>query len=180
MASSNPGSIYQPENVTGINDQAPLQIDNPDNQPEFVCGFLLYADSATKKADGSWDISSDFALPVIHQGMFCVSASFLDNPAVWLTNAGLYNSSTTIKLSEGSTKDNENINYIVVGANNCTFTFDNSLSRCTFTNLHTTKRLGVQDMPSDDNGDLITTTIGEEVVKVNDSIIKKWILLEII
>ena len=172
VASSNPGSIYHPDNVTGINDQAPQPFDNTNNQPETVCAFLLYADSATKKSDGSWDISSDFALPVIHQGMFCVSPSFLDNPAVWLTNAGLYNSSTTIKLTEGATKDNENINYIMVGANNCTFTFDNSLSRCTFTNLHTTKRLGVQDMPTDDNGDLVTTTIGEEVIKVNDTIVK--------
>ena len=48
VASSNPSSIYRPEGVTGINDQAPQPFDNTDNQPETVCGFLLYADSATK------------------------------------------------------------------------------------------------------------------------------------
>ena len=172
VTSSNPGSVYYGGNATGVNDQLPQVEDNPANQSETVCAFLLYRDSATPNANGSWNISEEFALPIMHQGMFCVSPSFMDNPAVWMVNSGQYD--------ENTSQDNSNINYVVVGSNNCTFGFDNSVSRCTFTNLHTTKRLGLQDMPIDDKGDVTTTNIGQEVVKVNDNIIQRGYLWEML
>eukprot|EP00750_Incisomonas_marina_P022651 INCI4988.7.p1 GENE.INCI4988.7~~INCI4988.7.p1 ORF type:complete len:682 (+),score=115.04 INCI4988.7:1219-3264(+) len=114
---------------TGINNKPASQLSNKDT----VCAFMLYRDSATKNGD-SWDISPDFALPGMHQGQFCVSASFMDNPAVWLVNATRYDDTT-----DYPTDSNHNTNFLAVGAVNPTFTWDNALSRCTFTNLHTPK-----------------------------------------
>ena len=65
----------------------------------------------------------------------------------------------------------ENTNYIVVGANNPTFEYDNGISRCTFKNLHIPKILGVEDMPTKD-GEVVQTTVGNWVVKVADTAIK--------
>jgi hypothetical protein len=48
------------------------------NPIEQVCGFMLYNDSATQNSTGGWDINPDFALPILHQGQFCVSASFME------------------------------------------------------------------------------------------------------
>ena len=146
---------------TGINNKPAPQISNKDT----VCGFLLYRSSATPNGSG-WDISDDFALPAMHQGQFCVSASFMDNPAVWLVNAERYTQNDGLPAS-----DLDNTNYIVVGANNPTFQYDNGLSRCTFKNLHIPKVLGVEDMPTKD-GEVVQTTLGNWVVKVADTSIK--------
>ena len=143
---------------TGINNKPAPQISNKDT----VCGFLLYRSSATPNGSG-WDISDDFALPAMHQGQFCVSASFMDNPAVWLVNAERYTQNDGLPAS-----DLDNTNYIVVGANNPTFQYDNGLSRCTFKNLHIPKVLGVEDMPTKD-GEVVQTTLGNWVVKVYHS-----------
>ena len=134
---------------------------------------MLYRDSATKNGD-SWDISTDFALPGMHQGQFCVSASFMDQPSVWLVNASRYDDTT-----DYPTDSNHNTNFLAVGAVNPTFQWDNALSRCTFTNLHTPKTLGAEDMP-EAGGQLTTTTIGNQVVKVADDKVKygyiwKWL-----
>ena len=135
------------------------------HEEEEVCGFLLYRASATPNGTG-WDISPDFALPGMHQGQFCVSASFMDNPAVWLVNSERFDDSDGLPGNQ-----QENTNYMVVGASNPTFPYDNGLSRCTFTNLHVPKVLGVEDMPTKD-GEVVQTTIGNWVVKVGDTSIK--------
>ena len=122
---------------------------------------MLYRDSATKNGD-DWDISPDVALPSMHQAQFCASASFMDNPAIWLVSASRYDD-----ITEFPDDSNHNTNYLAVGAVNPTFQWDSSLSRCTFTNLHAPKTLGVDDMPEDD-GQLTTTTMGNQVVKVAD------------
>ena len=113
IPSANP---YQPVPLTGVNGNSPRAL----HSEEEVCGFLLYRASATPFGD-SWDISPDFALPGMHQGQFCVSASFMDNPAVWLVNAERYDDSKDLPGNSG-----ENTNYIVVGANNPTFQWDNA------------------------------------------------------
>ena len=69
----------------------------------------------------------------------------MDNPAVWLVNAERYDDSKDLPGS-----DLENTNYIFVGANNPTFQWDNALYRCTFSNQHIFKILGVEDMPTND------------------------------
>ena len=141
----------EPTGIPGnINNKPAPQISNIDT----VCAFMLYRDSATKAADG-WDISPDFALPGMHQGQFCVSASFMDNPAAWLVNATDYDDRT-----DYPTDSNHNTNFLAVGAMNSTFEWDNTLSRCTFTNLHTPKTLRAEDMP-EAGGNLTTTTIGD-------------------
>ena len=62
---------------------ASCQLPVPDNPENQVCAFLLYRDdSANENADGTFNISPDFALPSMHQGQFCVSPLFMDNPAV--------------------------------------------------------------------------------------------------
>ena len=146
---------------TGINHKQAEQISNQDK----VCGFMLYRASATQNS-ADWDISTDFALPAMHQAQFCVSASFMDNPATWLVNAERFDDSKGLPGN-----DQENTNYIVVGANNPTFQYDNGLSRCTFKDLHIPKVLGVEDMPTKD-GEVVQTTIGNWVVKVADTAIK--------
>ena len=146
---------------TGINNKQAEQISNQDT----VCGFMLYRASATKNG-ADWDISTDFALPALHQAQFCVSASFMDNPATWLVNAERYDDNENLPGN-----DQENTNYIVVGANNPTFQYDNGLSRCVFKDLHIPKVLGVEDMPTKD-GEVVQTTMGNWVVKVADTSIK--------
>eukprot|EP00750_Incisomonas_marina_P024690 INCI5139.35.p1 GENE.INCI5139.35~~INCI5139.35.p1 ORF type:complete len:564 (-),score=78.78 INCI5139.35:62-1687(-) len=120
---------------TGINHKQAEQISNQDT----VCGFMLYRASATPNG-ADWDISTDFALPAMHQAQFCVSASFMDNPTTWLVNAERFDDSKGLPGN-----DQENTNYIVVGANNPTFQYDNGLSRCTFKDLRIPKVLGVED-----------------------------------
>ena len=146
---------------TGINNKPAPQISNQ----ETVCGFMLYRASATQNG-ADWDISTDFALPAMHQAQFCVSASFMDNPATWLVNAERFDDSKGLPNN-----DQENTNYIVVGANNLTFQYDNGLPRCVFKDLHIPKVLGVEDMPTKD-GEVVQTTIGNWVVKVADTAIK--------
>ncbi len=79
--------FYMPVNG-GVNDNSPVKHMITTNPIEQVCGFMLYSDSARQNSKGDWDINPDFALPIPHQGQFCVSASFMDsrNEAVWLTN----------------------------------------------------------------------------------------------
>ena len=170
IISTDPSSPYYftnaspyPENDWPLNNngKAPRAM----HEEEEVCAFMLYRDSATKNGSG-WDISTDFALPAMHQGQFCVSASFMDNPAVWLVNAERYGENDDLPSSQL-----ENTNYIVVGANNPTFQYDNGLSRCVFKNLHIPKVLGVEDMPTKD-GEVVQTTLGNWVVKVADTSIK--------
>lgn len=150
----------------GANNKKAPKVQNPDNPEEIICGFLLYRDSITHNLDGSYDISEDFALPNIHQAQFCCSASFMDNEAVWLTNSSRYDKGT-----DQPGDQTLNINYIAVGANNPTFSYDNGVSRCTFTNLHIPKTLGADDMPTKD-GNIVTTTIGNLAVKIGDNRIK--------
>ena len=169
VMSTNPSDPHYDGEVVGVNNKMPELISNQ----ETVCGFMLYRDSATKNGD-SWDISPDFALPGMHQAQFCASASFIDNQALWMVNAQRYDDST-----DYPTDSNVNTNYMAVGTVNPTFQWDNALSRCTFTNLHTPKTLGAEDMP-EAAGELTTTTIGNQVVKVADNKINygyiwKWL-----
>ena len=158
-------------NIGEVNGHPPVAL--ADNDVEQVCGFILYRASATKNGN-DWDISTDFALPAMHQGQFCVSASFMDNPAVFLVNAERYDDSDGLPNNE-----QQNTNYMVVGASNPTFQYDNALSRCTFTNLHVPKVLGVEDMPTKD-GEVVQATMGNWVVKVADTTIKYGYIWEFI
>ena len=152
---------YRPVPLTGVNGNSLRAL----HAEEEVCGFVLYRASATPNG-ADWNISTDFALPTMHQGQFCVSASFMDNPAVWLVNAERYDGSNDLPSNSG-----ENTNYIVIGANNPTLQWDNALSRCTFAHLHIPKILGVEDLPTKD-GEVVQATIVNWVVKVTDTNIK--------
>ena len=125
VMSTNPSDPHYDGEVIGVNNKYPELISNQDT----VCGFMLYRASATQNG-ADWDISPDFALPAMHQAQFCVSTSFMDNPATWLVNAERFDQSKGLPGN-----DQENTNYIVVGANNPTFQYDNGLSRCVFKDL---------------------------------------------
>ena len=158
-------SLYQKSGGTEtINNQPAVKAGQ-----ETVCAFMLYRASTE---DGN--PSTDFALPSLSHTQSIVSPSFMDNPAVWLTTAGRFDEETFINKDDGSDNMTQDkcIQHIEVGANNPTFSFDNGLSRCTFSNLHVAKRLGANDMPTDGNGDLVQTTMGNLVVKIADNNIK--------
>lgn len=166
-----PSRAGVPTNANGNNPISTPQVDNPSH---VVCGFLLFRDSAT--LDGNtWNISSDYALPSLHQGQQCLSLSFMDHEAVWLKNEDMYGSINTVNEQ---TKNNT-INYISIGANNPTFTFETSLSKFGFSNLHNPIYLGLEDMPStEDNGVITydTTNLGQVVMKFNDDRVKSnWL-----
>lgn len=177
IISTDPNNKYYAEPRFGrpipANGNNPVASYNPDNGSGTVIGFMLYRDSATQNPDGTWDISSDFALPSMHQGITCVSTSFLDHEALWLINGEMFDTTgASIHQTSGNT-----INYISIGANDPSFTFENNIAKCAFSNLHNPFTLGLKDMPSEENtpeggGDPVltydTTNIGKIVVKVND------------
>ena len=166
----------------GVNNELPVKKPIANNPIEQVCGFVLYSDSATQDDNGNWTINTDFALPILHQGQFCVSASFMEprNEAVWLTNDQRYDTNATEPSNESSysVEAADIINYLQVGANNPTFTFDNGLSRCGFQNLHIAKRMSILDMPYDNTTSeyVEDDTLGTLVIKVSDQIVKNTYL----
>jgi len=177
VGSSNSSShAYMP--VSGVNNNNPIKHMITTNPIEQVCGFMLYSDSATQNSNGDWDINTDFALPILHQGQFCVSASFMDprNEAVWLTNDERYDTVNTEPSNLDSYKIDSSLvnNYLQVGTNNPTFQYNNSLSRCGFSNLHTAKRMGILDMPYDPTTGQYAPddSMGDLVVKLQDSVVK--------
>ena len=177
IASTDPDSLYYDEDAvqSGVNNQNPARSDNPDNPSDTVCGFMLYDKSGNKNEQGGYDISSDFALPAMYNSMQAVSPSFMDNEAIWLLNAGRSDEQPN---NHTLTKE-ENINYITVGANNPTFQFDNSEARCTWSNLHIPKTLGIDDEPEQDD-EVVTTTMGNQVVKINDTNVRTGYLFNML
>lgn len=169
-------NTHTPPNVqepTGINEIQPPVVHPTNNAPEVVCAFLLYRDSATQDANGTWTISKDYALPAIHTGQFCNSGSFLDHPALWLLNGEMYDAETDLSKQ---TPENT-LNYISIGVNNPTFSFENSVARFAFSNLHNPLILGIQDMPFvEETATYDTANLGKVVVKVNDDKIQRgWL-----
>ena len=180
-SSYSPSRFFMPVNG-GVNNELPVKQPIANNPIEQVCGFVLYSDSATQDDNGNWTINTDFALPILHQGQFCVSASFMEprNEAVWLTNDQRYDTNATEPSNESSysVEAADIINYLQVGANNPTFTFDNGLSRCGFQNLHIAKRMSILDMPYDNTTSeyVEDDTLGTLVIKVSDQIVKNTYL----
>jgi hypothetical protein len=140
--------------VGGVNNELPVKKPIPNNPIEQVCGIVLYSDSATQDDNGNRTINKDFALPILHQGQFCVSASFMEprNEAVRLTNDQRYDTNATEPSNEDSysVQSSDIINCLAIGSNNPTFTFDSGLNRCGFQNLHIANRMSILDMPYDD------------------------------
>ncbi len=134
VGSSDSSSRFNVPVVGGVNNELPVKKPIPNNQIEQVCVFVLYSDSATQDDYGNWN--KDFALPILHHGQFCVSASFMEPryEAVWLTNDQRYDTNATESSNESSysVQAADIINCLQVGTNDPTFTFDNGLSRCGF------------------------------------------------
>lgn len=158
---------------TGINSKPISKVQNDSNPERTVCAFLLYRDSATQQNDGSWDISTDFALPSMHQAQFCCSASFLDHEALWMLNGTMFSNQS----NPDSQTERNTINYISIGSNNPTFAFNNDVARCSFSNLHNPMTLGLRDMPYDEStSEYDMTNIGKMVIKINDDkITRGWL-----
>jgi hypothetical protein len=178
VGSSNPSNLYYMPVVGGVNNNLPVKHVISTNPIEQVCGFMLYNDSATQNRTGGWDINPNFVIPILHQGQFCVSASFMDarNEDLWLTNDERYDTINTEPSNQNSYEIDSSLvnNYPQVGTNNPTFQFDNNLSRCGFSNLHTAKRMSILDMPYDNTtGDYAKDdSMGALVVKIQDNVVK--------
>lgn len=178
IISTNPDSRYYVGSRYGVNIGAngnnPVSIPQADNPSHVVCGFLLYRDSATRHGT-EWTISSDYALPSLYQGIQALSMSFMDHEAVWLVNEEMWGSESDIEKQNKS----NTINYLSIGANNPTFTFEDSLSRFAFSYLHNPLYLGLEDMPKETNNDIVsydTSNLGQLVMKFNDDKIKRnWL-----
>jgi hypothetical protein len=153
VGSSNTASnAYMPVSG-GVNNNPPAKHMITTNSIEQVCGFMLYSNSATQDSAGDRNINPDFALPILHQGQFSVSASFMNsrNEAVCLTNDERYDTDNTEPSNQNSYKIDCSLvkNYLQVATNNPTFQYNNSLSRCGFSNLLTAKRMSILNMPYD-------------------------------
>ncbi len=137
----------------GVNNNPPAKHMITTNPIEQVCGFLLYSDSVTQDSAGDWNINPDLALPMLHQGQFSVSASFMDsrNEAVWLTNDERYDTVNTEPSNQNSYQIDSSLvkNYLQFGTIDPTFQYNNSLSRCGFSNSLTAKRMSILNMPYD-------------------------------
>lgn len=194
---NNDDSLSQKYNIGVYPVDMPFDYEaDEDNNVHTVCAFMLYRDAATwNQATTSFDISPDFALPCMHQAQQLVSCSFLDHPAVWLVNGRRWDESDDLFISAinppvnvtewGGLAREENINIMSIGCNNPTIEFDNSLSKCTISNLHNVKKLGLDDMAKtdgDDNTQPYTYTIanmGNEVIKINNANIKYGLIWNI-
>ncbi len=178
-ASSDPSNKYYIEPVFGIpvpvSGNLPVITDNPEASEQIVCAYALYRDSGTQNSDGTWTLSEDFALPALYNGMVCASASFLDHEAVWLLNSGRYDTDSSKTMTEETQTD-----FLSIGCNSISFTFENSVSKCAFSNMHNVRKLGVTDMPIDAEGDIDMTNIGREVVKINDDKVNRTWLYDMI
>lgn len=137
----------------------------PNGEYEIVCGFRLFRNSANINANGDFEVDTQFALPQLYNGQYCpISTSFLDNPAVWLVNDERVDT-----LGDVPTAYNQMVNYVNLGANDPTCEFDSAQSRTLFRSLHTARQLGINEMPTDGQGNFVTTTLGQIVVKFNDT-----------
>jgi hypothetical protein len=104
VGSSNSSShAYMPVSG-GVNNNLPVKHMITTNPTEQVCGFMLYSDSATQDSTGNWNT-------ILHQGQFCVSASFKDsrNEAVWLTNDERYDPVNTEPSNQNSYQNDSSL-----------------------------------------------------------------------
>ena len=132
---------------------------------ELVCGFRLFRNSANINANGDFEVDTQFALPQLYNGQYApISTSFLDNPAVWLVN-----DERVDENGDAPTGYSQMVNYVNIGANDPTCEFDSAQSRTLFRSLHTARQLGINEMPTDGDGNFVTTTLGQIVVKFNDT-----------
>ncbi len=129
---------------------------------ELCIGFILKNDSYTVDASGNKQVNNcKHILPSIYQSLFLCSPAFLDLPTVWLLNK-ISNNPSTEFLDDGNAQK-----YMSVGASDPTCSFDTSLQKATFSQLHTSRILGIQEMPYTDASEnaLDTDTLGSVVTK---------------
>tara|TARA_Y100001973_G_scaffold56325_1_gene83191 strand:- start:1839 stop:5891 length:4053 start_codon:yes stop_codon:yes gene_type:complete len=135
---------------------------------EKCCCFVVASDSAS--FDGSkWTAENPTAMPNIYHGTpFGPSPSFMDSPVTYMINQ---------ERNDGNATDANDAsqmqNYMMIGANDPTCQFDDSLSRAKFFNFHTQRVLGAREMPVETDGSGNTTisknTLGNFVIKIADT-----------
>ena len=129
---------------------------------ELCIGFILKNDSYTVDASGNKQVNNcKHILPSIYQSLFLCSPAFLDLPTVWLLNKMANNPSKDF-FNDGDAQ-----RYMSVGASDPTCLFDTSLQKATFSQLHTSRILGITEMPYTDASEnqLDTDTLGSVVTK---------------
>lgn len=132
-----------------------------DNQ-EIVCGFILKNSSYNENSDGSKTLTGNkHLLPTMYQSLYLCSPSFMDLPAIWTVN------SMNSKASTEYLQKNDAQNYMNVGSSNPTFEFDDGLQKSTISYLHTSRILGISEMPFQDasENELDTDTLGSVITK---------------
>ena len=141
------------------NDNYPYLV--TDNQ-ETVCAFILKHSSYLENSDGSKTLNNcKHLLPVMYQSLYLCSPSFMDLPSIWTVNSIAGSASTSFFQAGNAQK------YMSVGASDPTFQFDDSLQKSTISNLHTSRILGITEMPFTDASQnaLDTDTLGSIVSK---------------
>jgi hypothetical protein len=132
-----------------------------DNQ-ETVCAFILKHSSYIENSDGGKTLNNcKHLLPVMYQSLYLCSPSFMDLPAIWTVNS-ISGGASSSYLSGGNAEK-----FMSVGASNPTFEFNNSLQKSTISDLHTSRILGITEMPFTDasQNELDTDTLGSVVSK---------------
>ena len=128
---------------------------------EICCAFILMNDSYEMNGTSKTLSGCKHLVPSVYQSLFLCSPSFLDNPTVWMLN-NQNNNATQDYLSGGYAQK-----YQSVGASDPTCTFSNALQKATFSQFHTSRILGVSEMPYTDASEnsIDTDTLGSVVTK---------------
>ena len=164
----------------------PVWVQNSQDDTWYqVIAFALQTDHMTRLENNTWRFQNGaratWAFCSGHWALF--SPSSMDNPYGLLYNTQLsVQSNNASSTTEGSMLElpfnapaNSNvvkenyINAVMVGCEDPVITFDSTLSRVEFKQLHTARRVGVQEVIYSGTGQVIVSDIGEQVCKFNDS-----------
>ena len=157
----------------------PYMVEADEGSGDFhlVCAFMLQTGTAKRDNDtNTWTYPQSGTDAVIKcsamdAGYYAIaSPSSMDNPYGLLWNK---QTSTNIDLGNEHIPEHvdEFINFVNIGADNPTIEFDDTQSRCTLSNLHTARKLGVNEVifESSDEDTVIGYNIGQVVAKINDA-----------
>lgn len=167
---TNPEGASSAPALTPLLEEKSDGADIPDNtypylataNAELCISFILQNDSYTVDNSGDKQINEcKHILPSMYQSLFLCSPAFLDLPTIWMLNS-MSNFPTTGYLTDGAAQQ-----YMSVGASDPTCAFDTSLQKATFSQFHTSRILGITEMPTTDGDEntLDTDTLGSVVTK---------------
>ena len=163
----------------------PVWVQNSQDDTYYqVIAFALQTDHMTRLANNTWRFQNGaratWAFCSGHWALF--SPSSMDNPygllyntqlSVDSNNATKNTTESDLQLPFNGPADSnrvkkEYINNVMLGCQDPQFVFDDTLSRVELKQLHTARRVGVQEVIYSATGQVIGSDIGEQVAKFND------------